>query len=480
MRNVFNAFAGFFRGDPNRVDEDGFTRLQRAIMQNNLSRVISLIKKGADVNYRGSMIYPPLHLALDKDRQAIALALVQAGADINLKDAYGKTPLHHAAHHSQENFVNMLLKLGADPNIQDDNGKTPLHLLGTARPSLIDAFISYKADPNIRDDQGNTPLHLFFDRPQMADRLLRNGANANVPNDKGVTPYQLMLDEAQIEKLPGVLHGMLRHNADVNACNGMGETLLHLAARMGNHDFFNNVLRKCNVAACDKKGNTVLHVLAETQNTLFLSRVLDLSPDLLHVKNHRGRTPLGELAQIANSPYMGVKPESLESMARLLLIHKADPDATDSNGRTLLHYAAARGRTEFAEYLISKKADPNVLDAKGKAPLHLAIEQKNLEMIDRLLDLGADPDLTDARGWTVLDRLAEKNDRDSPVVQRLIVAGGQYNKQLPLNPELMRPRNDNTPQQQPQTATLEKLPKPKVLRPSGAKPDGKAGGGLKP
>src|SRR5690606_5537801 len=130
----------------------------------------------------------------------------------------------------------------------------------------------------------------------------------------------------------------------------------------------------------------------------------------------------------------------------------------DKNGRTLLHYAAARGRTDFAEYLLNKKADPNLLDDKGKAPLHLAIEHKNLEMIDLLLDMGADPDLTDARGWTVLDRLAEKNDRDSPVVQRLIVGGGQYNKQLPLNPELMRPRNGNE-RQQAQTATLDKVPK---------------------
>jgi ankyrin repeat protein len=479
LKNMFNAFAGFFRGDPNKVDENGFTRLQAAIMNNNLARVISLIKNGADVNYRGSMIFPPLHLALDKDRQAIALALVQAGADINLKDAQGRTPLHHAALHSQENFVNTLLKLGADPNIQDDHGRTPLHMLGTARPSLIDAFISYKANPNIKDDQGNTPLHHFYERPQMADRLLRNGADANIPNAKGVTPFQLMLDEAVIEKLPAVLHGMLRHDADVNACNGMGETLLHLSARMGNHDFFTSVLRKCNVEACDKQGNTVLHVLAETRNTLFLTRVLDAAPDLLHVKNHHGRTPLGELAHFANSGYAGGKPDGLESMARMLLIHKADPNAADSNGRTLLHYAAARGRTEFAEYLLSRKADPNALDAQGKAPLHLAIEHKNLEMIDLLLDLGADPDLTDARGWTVLDRLAEKNDRDSPVVQRLIVGGGQYNKQLPLNPELMRPRNDNE-RQQTQTATLDKLPKPKLLRPPGAKPDGKTGGGFKP
>lgn len=468
---MFNAFADFFRGDPNKVDENGFTRLQRAVMQNNLSRVVSLIKKGADVNYRGSMIFPPLHLALDKDRHAIALALVQAGADINLKDAQGRTPLHHSAIQSQENFVSTLLKLGADPNIQDDKGRTPLHMLSTARPSLIDVFASHKANLNIRDEQGNTPLHLFCDRSAMAERLLRNGADPNVANAKGITPYMQMLDEERIEKLHITVHSMLRHAANVNACNPTGETLLHITARMGRHDLFTALLPKCDTKACDKKGNTVLHVLAETQNTLFLTRVLDAAPELIHVKNHRGNTPLGELVQIANNPYFDGTREMLESAARMLLIHKSDPNATDSNGRTLLHYAAAKGRTEFAEYLLTKKANPDVLDNKGKAALHIAIEHKNLEMIDLLLDLGADPDLTDARGWTVLDRLAEKNDRDSPVVQRLIVGGGQYQKQLPLNPELMRPRNDN--QKTETAATLDKLPKPKVLRHPNAKPDGK-------
>lgn len=467
---MFNAFAGFFRSDPNKVDENGFTRLQRAVMQNNLSRVVSLIKKGADVNYRGSMIFPPLHLALDKDRHAIALALIQAGADINLKDAQGRTPLHHSAIQSQENFVSTLLKLGADPNIPDDNGRTPLHVLSTACPSLIDVFASHKANLNIKDDQGNTPLHLFCDRSAMAERLLRNGADPNIVNAKGATPYMQMLDEDRIEKQSNTLHAMLRHAANVNASNNVGETLLHISARMGRHDLFTALLTKCDAKACDKKGNTVLHVLAETQNTLFLTRVLEAAPELIHVKNHRGNTPLGEVVRIAHSSFEGTQ-EMLESTARMLLIHKANPNATDNNGRTLLHYAAARGRTEFAEYLLNKKANPDLLDGKGKAALHIAIEHKNLEMIDLLLDMGADPDLTDARGWTVLDRLAEKNDRDSPVVQRLIVGGGQYQKQLPLNPELMRPRNDN--QKTETAATLDKLPKPKVLRHPNAKPDGK-------
>ncbi|MDY0008212.1 MAG: ankyrin repeat domain-containing protein [Bdellovibrionales bacterium] len=440
MKKFFNAMAGFFKGDPNKVDENGFTRLQRAVADGDLARVVGLIKAGADVNFRGAMMFPPLHMALDKDRHGIAVALIQANADINLKDAQGKTPLHHAAAQSQDGFVQMLLKLGAEPNIADEENQTPLHVLGTARPALIDLLVSYGADPNVRDIDGKTPLHLFLNKPQMVERLLRNKADPNIADVDGKSPFQYMLDEKRFEKFPDIAYAMLRASARIDAVNDKGENLLLLAARMEKTDAFSAVIDKADLNQKDHAGNNVLHILARTQAVFMLSRVLDRAPELLAEKNHAGLTPLGELCDCAYNRHWAMQSNSLESAARIMLIRGAAPDATDRAGHTLLHFAAATGRVELAEYLLSRKANPDIKDDKGMAPLHLAIEKKNMDMLDLLLDRGANPDLTDARGWTVLDRLAEKGDRDSSVVQRLIVAGGQYNKQLPLNPELMRGR----------------------------------------
>ncbi|HCS23524.1 MAG TPA: ankyrin repeat domain-containing protein [Alphaproteobacteria bacterium] len=483
MKNFFNAMAGFFKADPNKVDENGFTRLQRAVMRGDLAKVVSLIKSGADVNFRGAMIYPPLHLALDKDRHGIALALVQAGADIDLKDALGRTPLHHAAVQSQDNFVQMLLKLGANPNLKDEDGKTPLHMLGTARPTLIDLFASHGADLNIRDDDGKTPLHHFLDKPQMVERLLRNKADPNVRDDAGKSPFMYMIDDERLQKYPQVVQQMLGAAADVCAVNDKGENLLHLAARLDKHDTFASVIDRADLTQKDNNGNNVLHVLARTQSVFMLARVLDRAPELLQEKNHAGITPLAELCECVHSRHWVTQANSLESAARIMLIRGADPDAQDRAGRTLMHFAAAAGRAELLEYLLDRKANPDIRDGKGQAPLHLAIEKKNMDVLDLLLDRGANPDLTDERGWTVLDRLAEKGDRDSPVVQRLIVAGGQYQKQLPLNPELMR----SAAKQKEDAGTLDK-PRGKVLRLPAARDFGKAqqdtrtqqGGALKP
>lgn len=453
--------AGFFKGDPNKVDENGFTRLQRAVANNDLAKVVSLIKSGADVNFRGAMLFPPLHLALDKDRHGIAVALIQAGADIDLRDAQGRTPLHHAAAQSQDNFVQMLLKLGADPNIADEDGRRPLHMLGTARPALIDLLAGSGADVNARDEDGKTPLHLFLDKPVMVERLLRNKADPNVRDEDGRSPYMYMIDDERLHKYPQIVQHMLAAAADVCAVNDKGENLLHLAARLEKADTFASVIDRADLTQKDNNGNNVLHVLARTQSVFMLARVLDRAPELLGEKNRAGVTPLGELCDCVHGRHRSMQPSGLESAVRIMLIRGADPDAQDRAGRTLLHFAAATGRTELAEYLLDRKANPDIADAKGVSPLHLAIEKKNMDMLDLLLDRGANPDLTDERGWTVLDRLAEKGDRDSPVVQRLIVAGGQYHKQLPLNPELMRPRGETAKEKD--SGTLDKS-RGKILR----------------
>lgn len=439
MKNIFSSVAKVFKSDPNKILDTGYTRLQKAVIDNDLSKVVSLIKAGADINLRGNLMYPPLHLALDKDRHSIAVALIQAGADVNLQDAVGKTPLHRAVMQAQETFVRTLLKLGADPNLKDEQGRTALHVVSGAQPDLIDLLALNKANPNERDVNGNTPLHMFLDKAPMVERLLKNGADPNVKNDYGVSPYQMMLEEERISQYPKVVQQMLDYKADIGAANQLGETVLHLAARLEMPETFNSVIGSCELKVKDMNGNNVLHALARTQNVSMMLRVIDRAPELLGEPNIHGRTPLGELVRRADrQPYR--IDEKFIAAARVMINAGADPSATDENGRTLLHYAVAQDRQAFIEYLMAKKTDPDVVDRDGRAALHIAIERKNLTVLDRLLDLGADPDLTDPRGWTVLDRLAEKNDRESPVVQRLIVAGGQYKKQLPLNPELMRKR----------------------------------------
>jgi ankyrin repeat protein len=66
-------------------------------------------------------------------------------------------------------------------------------------------------------------------------------------------------------------------------------------------------------------------------------------------------------------------------------------DAVDSDGKTPLAYAAARGDLETVNILLSFGADPNKIDKAGWSPLHLACRSNNPAVSKAVLQAGSDP-----------------------------------------------------------------------------------------
>lgn len=437
MRKFFNDVSDFFKRNPNGYDGAIYTKLQRAVVNNDLAKIEILLKAGANVNLGSSFASPPLHLGIMYNHQMAVLTLLKAGADVNRRDKRGYTPLHYAVEHGQESFVIALLKSGADPNIVDNAGKSPLHLVPRSAPQLIDILAKYKADVGLPDAAGDTPLHLFLDEDEMAQKLLTYGADPNARNRENVSPYTMMLADYRLLRHQSTLQMMFALKADVDAVNHLGETILHLSARLEMENVFFAKMTCANLLAVDFRGNNVLHVLAKTQNARMVTQVLLNAQGLIHDKNNAGQTPLEELVR-HTAQFNSTLDGKFIATALLFLAYKAKPDSTDRAGRSLLHHAVIHDKMDFLDLLMIKGLNPDLVDNNGKTALHYAIERKNICAMDILLDGGTDPDMTDDRGWTILDRLAESGDRDSPRVQRLIVGGGQYNKQLPLHPEMIR------------------------------------------
>ena len=68
-----------------------------------------------------------------------------------------------------------------------------------------------------------------------------------------------------------------------------------------------------------------------------------------------------------------------------------DVDAVDSQGRSLLFYAARYGQIETANQLVEAGCSPNQKDSFGNTPLHEAIEKRHLEVAEIFLQNGESP-----------------------------------------------------------------------------------------
>ncbi|KAG1668488.1 hypothetical protein FOA52_005261 [Chlamydomonas sp. UWO 241] len=100
----------------------------------------------------------------------------------------------------------------------------------------------------------------------------------------------------------------------------------------------------------------------------------------------------------------------LEPMAKMLAGgRQALATIVDENGRSALHFAAARGSLDCVKMLVEAGSDPvlkdnlcNMQDKEGYTPLHMAAGYMHTATMAALLEAGADPVLKDNTGRDVV------------------------------------------------------------------------------
>lgn len=112
----------------------------------------------------------------------------------------------------------------------------------------------------------------------------------------------------------------------------------------------------------------------------------------------------------------------------------------DRRGRTPMHLAAARGRTDVLEFLWSKAADLDAEDEDGRTPLHLAAANGHVECVRLLVDRGGVfLDGTEGKwGMTAMEMAAcvcQEAGGGQEAVIRLLVERGAKCPQCPQCPE---------------------------------------------
>ena len=123
--SVCNLLRWNFSFEVNGKDEDGWTALMLASMQEHRDSADVLIWHGADVNASNNEGLTALMLASQCGCIQIVRLLIEHGANLNVSDQNGMTALMWASQEGYLEIVQYLMNNGADLNVISKNGSTP-------------------------------------------------------------------------------------------------------------------------------------------------------------------------------------------------------------------------------------------------------------------------------------------------------------------------------------------------------------------
>lgn len=353
-----------------------------------IERYRTMLQNSPDLlNAASSLGTPPLVNAAGKGELRVAEFLLEHGGDVNV-NYYDCSPLSVAADHGQKAMVELLLAHGADINCINDlplrnaagkgfqavvqtllahhanvNGSGRDFPLGSAiksgQSAMVKMILDAGADPSHTNMSGESALVLAIGRrsPEIAKVLLAAGANPNVGK---LTDGESILSYAIDMDMPELVPMLLEAKADVNAGPA---NLLPLSCAV-NRRRFSTVELLLKAKADPNK--------ATLQGISILFPTVD-QPDILEALLDAGAEvdPRSKGAPEDWTPLGSAARGNLVKPAEILLKHGANPNVTNYNGTTPLHWAAYNESPspEMFSLLLSYKANPNVRSSNGNTPL---------------------------------------------------------------------------------------------------------------
>lgn len=234
--------------NPNFVDEEGYSPLHRAVLNNNLD-VVNVLLSYKDIDTEIKLPYEasvddwylggatPLLVASYTGNADIVNALIEAGSDIRAKDDIdGATTIHIASANGNNEVINILLnKDNTLINEADSMKDTPLHWASIKNQTdTISLLLANGADTKLANSDGNTVLHyaaMYGDVNTVNVLLEADSFLASVENNEGITPIYYAIVVSDNDILSSIItNGQI----DINKKDSLGYTPLHYAANYGN------------------------------------------------------------------------------------------------------------------------------------------------------------------------------------------------------------------------------------------------------
>jgi ankyrin repeat protein len=286
-----------------------------------------------------------------------------------------------------------------------------------------------------------------------------------------MAPPSKNLEETLIEAVDGgdlaVARTMLEQGAKADARNDRGWTPLMIAAMAGRVDMAKLLVEKgadVNARSTSKTGSTVLCFATESDNPELLALLVDHGADVngrsrnlmsplynaatkqkkaaaSYLISHGARLDeLGFLNEVGErfTPLMGAGLMGDREMAKLLLDHGANVEATNRLGDTALKLSAKKPYPDIVKLLIERGANVNAKGPNGHTALIYAAYNGHMENVKLLLAAGADPNATatdaDRPGSAPYDAVSVADQQRHPEAAALITEAQARSKPSPRNP----------------------------------------------
>lgn len=385
-------------------DELGFTPLMIAVENRHPEVVKALLNAGANADVVTPKGINALMLACQLGFDPISALLLPHVRNVDAGDELGVTALMLAAQLKSAVVVKQLLKAGASVNVTANNGRTALD----SAPRDSDVFAL------LRQQGGESGVELRKqDTPDVVEQL--TALTEHNPALKGWPVLNIAAWQGRIDDLSV----LLTKGADINARDLNGYTALMRAVAQGNTEVVAWLLD----AGADPQlkaedGQSALNIaMASNQQDIALVLFKHEEPGL--DAQTRGTWLLRALAQeqftlaryiiqaelsapLASQALLMAVTKAPQDLLADLLAAKAEVNAKNAQGQTLLGLAIARADAQVITLLLNGGANPNGPDRNGNTPLCVAAKLGSRVSIDMLLQAGASPDIANSEGNTPL------------------------------------------------------------------------------
>ena len=432
-------------------------QLIKAVEDNKVHLVESLLKQGADVNTKSfnhhakpvflaafygyaeclekllnygadtsesKGLHTPQVIARAMKHQSCNALFLQKGLLPDSEELSDPTHFHCACLFGSLEMVQALVAQGAESNAVTNDRRSALHDAAMNKDTRIIPFLINKGlSVHDRTRIGSTPLHCacHYGSLEGVQALIVHGAKVNDLTYKKITALHFAAQNKDTRLIPFLINKGLW----VNSQDDSGNTPLHFACQHGSLEGLQSLLdHGADCTILNNNGLTALHFGAQNKDPRII-RFLISKGFSVHAKTSSGTTPIFFACQYG----------SLEGV-QTLIEHGADCSTVDLavNHGSALHRAALNKDTRIIPFLINKGLSVNA-HQNGFTPLHLACQSGSLEGVRALVEHGADinaaPDELSppyAAGDSAL-HYAATNKRDPRIMRFLIDAGCHINVQ---------------------------------------------------